>query len=72
LFGRDWLFHITLDWENIVSVNSVSNDTIHGKLNELFSDGIGKVEGIKARLTLKDGVQPKFFKARPVAYSMKP
>lgn len=79
LFGRDWLFHIKLDWENIVSVNSVSNDTIHGKLNELlkkhaavFSDGIGKVEGIKARLTLKDGVQPKFFKARPVAYSMKP
>ena len=79
LFGRDWLSHIKLDWDKIVSVKSVTTDKLKVRLNSIldkhkivFSDGIGKVNGIKAKLTLKENVQPKFMKARTVPYTLKP
>ncbi|XP_052259085.1 uncharacterized protein K02A2.6-like [Dreissena polymorpha] len=79
LFGRDWLSHIKLDWDTLFNVNSVTTEGLKVRLNsildkhkDVFSDGIGQVKGIKARLTLNENAQPKFIKARPVPYSIKP
>ena len=42
------------------------------KYGSIFRDGIGKVKGVKASLTLKKDAKPKFLKARPVPYALKP
>ena len=39
---------------------------------KVFKDEIGTCKSAKAKLALKEGSQPKFFKARPVPYAMKP
>ena len=76
LLGRDWLSEIQLDWNNILHVKTVStNDKLKNVLSKygsIFSDGIGKVKGVKASLTLKKDAKPKFLKARPVPYALKP
>ena len=82
LFGRDWLNSIKVDWNHVFLVNSVRQEnskitanrvqSILKKYPEVFSDGIGKVNGIKAKLTLKDNAKPVFKKARPVPLSLKP
>ena len=80
LFGRDWLHQIQLDWERIcaISKEQATQDTqkklerlIDG-YSEVFKDEIGTFKSAKAKLALKEGSQPKFFKARPVPYAMKP
>lgn len=40
--------------------------------SEVFQDGVGKLTSTKAKLTLKEGSQTKFCKARPVPYAIKP
>ena len=79
LFGRDWLKDIKLDWDRIVPVHCVTKANLEIRLNSIldqhkivFSDGIGKVKGLKAKLTLRENAQPKFVKARTVPYSLQP
>ena len=76
MLGRDWLSEIQLDWNNIQHVKTVSANyklkNILSKYGSLFSDGIGKVKGVKASRTLKKYAKPKFRKARPVPYALKP
>ena len=76
LLGRDWLSEIQLDWNNILHVKTVcTNDklkNILSKYGSIFRDGIGKVKGVNASLTLKKDAKPKFLKARPVPYALKP
>jgi len=38
----------------------------------VFKDEIGTLKSAKAKLALKEGSEPKFCKARPVPYAMKP
>lgn len=68
-----------LNWETLFNVNSVTYDNLNSKqksllskYNNLFSDGIGKVKGMKASLRLKADSNPEFMKARTVPFSMKP
>ena len=79
LFGRNWLEKIQLDWNSISSRNSsnlhsVQNDTsldnLKSKYAELFSDDLGNMKEITAKLYLKDNAKPKFMKARPVPYAL--
>lgn len=70
LFGRDWLHHFQLDWQEIkwVRISTGVSDT-KPELNEIldqyttdgvFSDRVGKMKGIQAKLTLMENAQPKF------------
>ena len=80
LFGRDWLHQTQLDWERIcaISKEQATQDTqkklerLIDDYSEVFKDEIGTFKSAKAKLALKEGSQPKFFKARPVPYAMKP
>lgn len=84
LFGRDWLQHISLDWPSIKSVSvamgkvsdtcsrSVKLHDMLDKHNSVFKSDIRTVKGIEATLNLKPNATPKFCKARPLPYSLKP
>jgi hypothetical protein len=75
LLGRDWLAKLKLDWSRIFTVQS---ESVPGSVTEvldkyanLFSEGYGTVKDFKAQIHLKENVQPKFCKARPVPFALK-
>ena len=80
LFGREWLKSIQLDWKMIKSLTIASDESkcdmtlkdILARRDEVFKDEIGCVKGIKAKLHLKQDAVPKFVKARPVAFALRP
>jgi hypothetical protein len=45
---------------------------ILARRDEVFKDEIGCVKGIKTKLHLKQDAVPKFVKARPVAFALRP
>ena len=73
LLGRDWLCHIKLDW---ATLNHISQDncselkSLLSTYSTLFSQGLGRIEGTTAHLYLKDGSQPRFYRARQVPYAL--
>lgn len=86
LLGREWLNQISLDWNAVLKVHcntvevplstNVHNTTksieiLLQKHSALFREEIGKIEGMKARLTLKANARPVFIKARKVPFSIK-
>ena len=75
LFGRAWLEHIVLDWPQIKTLESKSRgerlQALINKFEVLFQDDkMGTMNKIKARLQVVE-TEPKFFKPRPVPYSLK-
>lgn len=80
LFGREWLKTIRLDWSMIKSLSSVREESkgdmnlkdILARRDEVFKEEIGCVKGIKAKLHLQPDAVPKFVKARPVAFALRP
>lgn len=77
IFGRDWLSELKVDWHHDISptkrnIKQMSTtEDILSEFGELFSTGVGKIKDIKAHFNLKEGSQPKFFKARPAPYALK-
>jgi hypothetical protein len=61
---------INLDWKNLKWINKISVsgntsenlDLLLKEYSNVFSDGIGCVAEIKAKLTLKENATPKFVK----------
>lgn len=83
LWGREWLRKLRLDWSTIKSLHVLSNvspsasPSTEVQLNKLleeaapvFKEGIGTLQHIKGKISLKDGAQPMFHKARPVPYAI--
>ena len=80
LFGRDWLSHIKLEWQNLFSIRSDNNNLLDStqqplsqaiqKFPSVFKPGLGTIKGITAKLEQKDGAKPKFCKSRPVPYAL--
>ena len=85
LLGRNWLNVIKLNWNNVIktasseSLNNLEDSSkLSGELrilidkhSSLFSDKLGKVNGFKAKLNVKENAVPRFMKARPIHYSLK-
>ena len=74
LLGRDWLQHLRFDW---ASLNHVTQDN-RSELNALlcthfalFSEGLGQIKGVTARLYLKEGSKPRFYRAHQVPYALR-
>ena len=75
LFGRAWLEHIVLDWPQIKTLESKSRgERLQALINKFEvhfqDDKMGTMNKIKARLQVVE-TEPKFFKPRPVPYSLK-
>lgn len=80
LFGRDWLHEIQLDWKQICAISKEKTpqetqkklEKLLDEYSEVFQNETGTLKSTKAKLTLKENSQPKFYKARPVPYALKP
>ena len=73
LLGRNWLEHIKLNWSDIKLItNSFSSlDDILEHHSSVFRPDLGKLRDIKAKLHIPSDARPRFFRARPVAHSLK-
>jgi len=68
---RHWLRKITLDWKNI-GLLTINNSKVGlNKLLEKYGE-VFKKDTFTANLHLKPNFQPKFVKARPVPFAIKP
>lgn len=81
LFGRDWLNVLKLNWKDIAHMSpdrrqvSPKPDVISSlltKYQQVFLPGIGKLKGIKAKLSVYPDVSPKYCKPRQVPYALRP
>ncbi|XP_064477677.1 uncharacterized protein K02A2.6-like [Ornithodoros turicata] len=83
LFVREWIqeFKLLEETNGIFKTSTAmkaSQEEVKNKLNQIlethkvvFEDSIGKLNGIKATLNLKENVQPMFLRARQVPYALK-
>ena len=78
LLGRNWLQTIHLNWPTILKLTpspmSKPNEGLGQVLDqysEVFDNSLGTMKGAKAHIYLKDDVEPKFCKPRPVPYALK-
>ncbi len=87
LCGRDWINALEIPINKVIeSINSIDsnyansvNSNIQAKLNSIFSkfpkvfeSGLGKFKEYKVAIDVKEDAQPKFCKARPLPYALKP
>ncbi|XP_015773362.1 PREDICTED: uncharacterized protein K02A2.6-like [Acropora digitifera] len=70
LFGRNWLRDIKVNWGSIKKI-SCDLDNVLTKHKSVFNDELGTMQGTKAKLFVKSGSKPKFFKPRPVPHALK-
>lgn len=79
LLGREWMSALKIDWNAIVNrTNTVSQiDSVDervkllvNKFSRVFSGEVGKIEGIQAKLHLKDDCQPVFCKPRIMPFAI--
>ena len=74
LLGRDWLRHLRLDWATLNHISELESSEFKKLLNDhsiLFAEGLGKIKGTTARLYLKEGGRPRFYRAHQVPYSIR-
>ena len=85
LMGRDWLHTLRLDWKNIKLLRCSDPSQVNNGMStqeklsslldtyaEVFEDKLGTFKSAKAKITLQEGSQPQFRKARQVPYSLRP
>ncbi len=76
LFGRSWLSDLKLNWSSLFSVRCDDTDDdvlkreCFGRYKSIF-EGQGLIKDFKADVRVKSDSPPKFFKARPVPYSLR-
>ncbi len=71
LLGRNWLAEIRLSWQEIHYVNNNSLQSVLDKYPAVFQNGLGKMEGFKAKIHVQPDAKPKFCRARSVPYAMR-
>ena len=73
LLGRNWLNHITLDWKSIrtISQHQGSLKSLLTEFKDVLSEGLGTIDGFTATLHLSKDARPRFWKPRPVPFSLR-
>ena len=71
LFGRNWFSRISLNWGEIHQVCNSSLKAVLDRHAAVFQEGLGKLIGYSAKITLDPQATPRFCKARPVPYALK-
>ena len=72
IIGRDWLSKIKIDWKGVFHIKSRTLQQVLDKHEAVFEKGLGTMKKFKAKLHLKSGATPKFVKARPVPFALRP
>lgn len=72
LLGRDWLQRFRIDWKSLFVIHkSDLLEEVLGKYETVFNEGLGTLKGYGAKIVVKENAVPRFFKARPVPYTIK-
>ena len=79
LLGCSWIYALKLDlnhlyhinWVNISNNNQALEDIMR-QHNKKFQEGLGLCKKHKVNHTLKSDTQPRFFKPRPLQFTLKP
>ncbi len=73
LLGRNWLNKIRLDWQNIGRLDDrLTLQRILQKYSDVFRDELGAIKGVTAKIEVDQDVQPRFCRARPVPFALRP
>lgn len=78
LLGRDWLQHAKLNWPKVVCVKQVAQQSrLEDILKKysyvgLFNKELGAMRGVTTKIYMDPTVRPKYYKARPVPYALRP
>ena len=70
--GCDWLSKIKIDWKGVFHIKSRTLQQVLDKQEAIFEKGLGTMKKFKAKQHLKSGATPKFVKARPVPFVLRP
>ncbi len=72
--GRSWLEQLKVDWQAIdmMTPETLNLECVLRKHSDLFKQELGSMEGINVKLTVEPECQPKFLKAWPLPYALKP
>ena len=73
LMGRDLLGKLKLDWQAVMAsqVHVVISNNSPNPVKDypkLFEPGLGKLEGVKAKIRVNEGAVPIYQKARPILF----
>ena len=74
LLGRNWLQLMKLNWRSIKVVNTPKDGSLNyllDKFSDVFTGKLGIIKSYSAKLSLKAGEEPKFFKPRSVPYAVR-
>ena len=71
LFGRNWLEHFHLDWQEIHCFCPGSLESMLEGHQVVFQDGLGTLLGHSAKIVIDPKASPQFCKARPIPYAMR-
>ena len=75
LLGRNWLEEIRLDWYSIASMSKDRPNTalkrILEEYDDVFACELGTIRPFKSTLAVAKDARPKFYKARPVPFSLR-
>ena len=73
LLDRNWLEKIKLNWPIIKQLSSHNKrlEEILQKHAQLFEEGLGTLQGTKAKIHVDPTATPIFHKARPVPYALR-
>ena len=69
MLGRNWLRNIRLNWGTIKRISDDLDDVLT-KHKEVFKDELGTMRDVKAKLYVKAGSTPKFYKPRSVPLAL--
>lgn len=61
LLGREWLAHIRLKWPLLVTESRRTLESILERHATVFSEGLGRLRHLKARIPLKENARPRFW-----------
>ena len=70
LFGRGWLAKVNVNWGSKKKICS-ELETVLTRHNVLFEEGLGTLQDIQAKLSLKPDATPKYCKARSVPHALR-
>ena len=72
LMGRNWLENICLNWASLKQLGKPNLEEVLNKYDDLFTDELGKLNGVTAKIYVDPTTKPIFCKAWSVPHTMKP
>ena len=70
LLGRDWLQYVKINWSQLNHVETAQLDCLPTLYPQLFSNELGCVRNISAKLVVDEKATPRCYKPRSVPYAL--